>query len=245
MATNRNQKSLLACEHYEWRLFRRDGVYYADGRGNTPNLGKHSLGTRDREEALTKLRRLDLVKAIETGKALPKASVPAGVPTISDGWQLFLDHSSRRTKGKQSRLIPIHRKLRAALETLDRSQGGPVFRAAQGGSLRTRNTLRQFIDHVIVPLKAQFPTPQGEHGFEHGRLHSFRHYFISQALLQSATEGEVREWVGHSSSKLIEHYRTLHAEDARRRMQTLDLLGEDAEPIEPSETPDGESREVA
>lgn len=396
MATNRNDKSLIVCDYYAWRLFRRDGVYYADGRGNTPNLGKHSVGTRDREEALKNLRRLDQAMAIQTGKARPTESIPQGVPTIAGGWESYLDHcgrpgvmrgattgtlkrygavrghhltfcrkrgietwldfdlqqfrayghqreknaadgtlyfelnllksitnwlvdaerlpassrnreklakpqgtnrycyqpvevramleycaarpelhwlglvilalahtgmrigelaglrwsdldsglitiriadersnrkkklagTARTTKGKKSRTIPIHPKLREALAMLDRSQGGWVFRAPRGGRLRTRNMLQQFLDKVIEPLTKQFPTPEGEIGFADGVLHSFRHFFISQALLNGATEGEVREWVGHTDSKLIEHYRTLHAEDARRRMQSLDLLGE-------------------
>jgi len=134
--------------------------------------------------------------------------------------------TARTTKGKRSRTVPVHPKLREALATLDRAQGGWVFRAPRGGRLRTRNVLQQFLDNVIEPLSEQFPTPEGEIGFADGVLHSFRHFFISQALLNGATEGEVREWVGHTDSKLIEHYRTLHAEDARRRMQSLDLLGE-------------------
>jgi integrase len=47
----------------------RTGVYYADGRSNTPDLGRHSLGTKVRQEALDQLQRLDLVKAVEVGKA--------------------------------------------------------------------------------------------------------------------------------------------------------------------------------
>lgn len=143
--------------------------------------------------------------------------------------------TARTTKGKRSRSVPVHPRLQQALSKLDRSAGGPVFRASRGGRLRPRNVLQQFIDGVIGPLSERFPTPEGETGFADGRLHSFRHYFISQALLAGATEGEVREWVGHTDSKLIEHYRKLHAEDARRRMRTLNLLGVDADGTERNE----------
>jgi hypothetical protein len=57
----------VACPYFTWRLFRRHGVYYADGRSGSRDLGKHSLGTRDRTQALESLRRLDRKKAEELG----------------------------------------------------------------------------------------------------------------------------------------------------------------------------------
>jgi hypothetical protein len=55
----------IAGEFFNWNLFKRDGVWYADGRRNTPNLGKCSLGTRDWDEALRKVHALDRRKAFE------------------------------------------------------------------------------------------------------------------------------------------------------------------------------------
>jgi hypothetical protein len=52
-----------------WLLGQRGGVYYADGRTNHPGAGRHSLGTRDYNEALDALKQLDLVKAVELGLA--------------------------------------------------------------------------------------------------------------------------------------------------------------------------------
>ena len=57
----KNQNKSVSCRYFAWRLFRRDGVYYADGRG-----GKHDLGTRDREKALETLHQLDEAKAVVT-----------------------------------------------------------------------------------------------------------------------------------------------------------------------------------
>ena len=54
----------VVCEFFTWRLFQRDGVFYADGRTERANLGKHSLGTRDPKEALDNLRRLDRQLAV-------------------------------------------------------------------------------------------------------------------------------------------------------------------------------------
>ncbi|MEW4529428.1 site-specific integrase [Maioricimonas sp. JC845] len=62
----------VQCTYYRWLLGRRGRVYYADGRGNRPDLGRCSLGTANRKDALDALRELDLRMAIRNGKA-PKA----------------------------------------------------------------------------------------------------------------------------------------------------------------------------
>jgi integrase len=384
----------VACEFFTWRLFRRDGVYYADARGGKYNLGRHSLRTENEAEAKALLKELDRAKAIEIGlAAAPPARVNADV-LIEDGWQDFLEHRARSqllggvsartlkryravhdkhvafckrrsintwaafdkrkleeygnwlakhhadrtcyfeltllkgingwlidegrltatlkliyplrkptgtdtycyaptevaamvdhcaanpqlrwlgdvilalahtglrigelaalrwsdvnlgrdllqiadergskhkrkagtvrtTKGRRSRIIPIHPTFKQCLVELERRPDGLVFHAMQGGILRPRNVLQVFIDHVIEPLKAGFPTPAGEIGFEHGRLHSFRHYFCSQAFLGGASEGEIREWLGHADSKMVEHYRHLRHDDAQRKMAAIEFL---------------------
>lgn len=64
------KKERVPCQYFGWLLgTRSNGVFYADGRGNTPNLGRHSLGTRVRKEAVEALHRLDLVQAVEFGLA--------------------------------------------------------------------------------------------------------------------------------------------------------------------------------
>ena len=121
--------------------------------------------------------------------------------------------SARTTKGGRSRFVPIQKGLKKLLLTLERNSDGYVFRAAHGGRLQPRNVLQMFIDDVIEPLKTKFPTPLGEIGFEHGRPHSFRHYFCSQSYLGDASEGDIRKWLGHADSKMVEHYRHLRGED--------------------------------
>src|SRR5947209_12523341 len=85
----------VVCEFFTWRLFQRDGVYYADGRTGKYNLGKHSLGTRDPGEALTNLRALDCQKAAELGLARPAAAIPAAELPLPDGWELYLAYCQR------------------------------------------------------------------------------------------------------------------------------------------------------
>jgi integrase len=65
-------------------------------------------------------------------------------------------------------------------------------------------------------------------GFEHGRLHSFRHYFVSQAFLGGVSEGEIREWVGHRDSRIVERYRHLRNDEARKKMNKIEFFANDA-----------------
>jgi integrase len=109
-----------------------------------------------------------------------------------------------------------------------------VFHAARGGRVLARNVLEQFINNVIKPLKSTFPTPAGEIGFEHGRLHSFRHFFCSQCFLGGASEGEIKEWLGHADSMMVQHYRHLRSEDAQRKMSQIRFLDRVAE-VRPDE----------
>jgi integrase len=58
---------------------------------NKPNLGKHSLGTRERSEAEVRLRELDVCKATELGIAPPKLEAPSHFSmSIKDGWERYL-----------------------------------------------------------------------------------------------------------------------------------------------------------
>jgi integrase len=81
----------IVCEFFTWYLRRKSsGVYFGDGRLNTGyDVGKPSLGTRDREEALRRLRDLDRRKAIECGLLEPETKSEDDL-SIDAGWQLYL-----------------------------------------------------------------------------------------------------------------------------------------------------------
>ena len=133
--------------------------------------------------------------------------------------------NARRTKGRRSRALPIHRQLREVLEGLETQPDGRLLHGPRGGKLKPDTVRRILIRDVLEPLKEKFPTPEGEIGFEHGRLHSFRHYFVSQSFRSGASEGEIMEWVGHRDSKMVAHYRHLKNEDSQRKMQQINFLG--------------------
>lgn len=137
----------------------------------------------------------------------------------------------RTTKGRRTRRIPIHPRLHPVLQAMDRHRDGRVFHGPRGGQLKPDTVRNALVDRVIGALSDRFPTAEGEIGFADGRLHSLRHYFVSQAFLSGASEGEIREWVGHADSRIVERYRHLRMADAQRKMEQLNLVDDaDATP---------------
>jgi integrase len=129
------------------------------------------------------------------------------------------------TKGKRGRRIPLNPQAVAVLGRRHTpSATGPVFTGAASEKISTDSILRAFVRYVIKPLKKRFPTPVGEIGFEHGRLHSFRHYFVSECFRNGVSESHIRDWVGHADSHIIERYRHLHYNDSQKAMQGLSLF---------------------
>ena len=83
--------------HFAWLLSRRLGVWYADGRSNGTNAGRHSLGTRDKTEALQRLHDLDEVIAVRTGvtaASTPAKATQTALP-LEEGQRLYLEHVAR------------------------------------------------------------------------------------------------------------------------------------------------------
>ena len=135
-----------------------------------------------------------------------------------------LGGTRRRTKGRKNRMIPIDSALGEVINALPRLANGRLFQGPSEKVLTQRVVRDTFIAEVIEPLKGSFPCPKGEIGFEHGRMHSFRHFFVSRAFICGASEGDIRQWVGHSCSRVVEMYRHLRPEESLRKLESLDLL---------------------
>ncbi|PQO41787.1 hypothetical protein C5Y96_00410 [Blastopirellula marina] len=380
--------------HFQWRLFQRDGVYYADGRSNQPDLGKHSLATRIKSEATGRLKLLDHRMALANGfiaEPAPQATTPE--ISIEAGWKEYLEHckrprvmggksentvkryravgdkftqfchernilvwravtktiveaygrhlnsldyaqrtlslelhliqhivhwfidekrlpeeqrmklglkkltgtdtycysreeveailklcqatselewmypllatlamtgmrigeaiqlrhsdieweprpmikiadegasqrkakmkSARQTKGKRARSVPIHPELQEILKQLPRHRDGFVFHGPRGGRLKA-DTARVILKRdVLEPLVERFPTQEGDIGFIHGRFHSFRHYFVSQCSAAGASEGQIKDWVGHQDSEMVALYRHQFDDANQERMKSI------------------------
>jgi len=91
---------------------------------------------------------------------------------------------------------------------------GSLFRREWTFKIKDRHSRRERL----------WSAPAGEIGFEHRRLHSFRHFLCSQCFLGGASEGEIKEWLDHADSKMVEHYRHLRCEDAQRKMNQIRFL---------------------
>jgi integrase len=92
-----HSKERIVCRHFAWLLGRRDEVWQADGRSNRPNVGRHSLGTADYQDAKRLLAELDLTKAVEHGLADASALAPIGREELplDEGRRLYMDHVAR------------------------------------------------------------------------------------------------------------------------------------------------------
>ena len=133
--------------------------------------------------------------------------------------------SHRNVKSSRSRSFPIYPDLLVVLQQLPRKDAF-IFHGPRGGRLKPDTVRNILIRKVIKPLSGRFPTSAGERGFEHGRLHSYRHYFCSTCANGGVPEQMLMRWLGHRDSEMVRHYYHVHDQEARRRMDSLDLLGE-------------------
>ena len=134
------------------------------------------------------------------------------------------DGKRREIKNRRSRAFPIHVDLLAVLERLGKTPGGLIFRGPKGGVL-SPDVVRRTLIQVLAKLADEFPTPEGEIGFIHGRLHSFRHHFCSTAANSGVPEQVVMSWLGHQQSAMVRHYYHLHDSESKRQMRKLSFIG--------------------
>ena len=89
------QAELVRCRYFAWLLSPRSGVWYADGRSNPTNVGRHSLNTTDRAEALEKLPQLDAAIAFQKGLGPKPVEVTERPLLLADGRRLYEEHIRR------------------------------------------------------------------------------------------------------------------------------------------------------
>ena len=93
------KKERIIAPYFVWLLGQRNDIFFADGRSNKTDVGRHSLGTRDRQEALQLLTRLDAVKAVEFGLAERAIldSTATDRLSLTEGQRLYLQYVGRPT----------------------------------------------------------------------------------------------------------------------------------------------------
>ncbi|KKL96391.1 hypothetical protein LCGC14_1844980, partial [marine sediment metagenome] len=77
----------------------------------------------------------------------------------------------------------------------------------------------------LALLVDQFPGKPDDPSFTDGRLHSFRHFFVSKCAHDGVPEQTVMRWLGHRSSRIVQRYYHLHDEEAHRQMARVKSVG--------------------
>jgi site-specific recombinase XerD len=122
-----------------------------------------------------------------------------------DGW---------RPKSGDQRTIPLSVAAQAVLRLLPRTWRWvvtmmPSQMCPSQGRQWTERRLLAALKSIIEPLGLP------------GKLHTFRHYFISNALLNGMPEAMVRKWVGHVDAKIMEIYTHMNDDASQAAMQRL------------------------
>lgn len=98
MASKQKKKAIkIHARYFTWSLRQRDNVWQADGRSNDPDVGRHSLGVYDLENAKALVHELDLKQAIELGIANPRMrdlQMGSGL-SFKDGLDIFREQKKR------------------------------------------------------------------------------------------------------------------------------------------------------
>ena len=131
---------------------------------------------------------------------------------------------ARRTlKNKRGRSFPMNEQLLPLLQNIPRHRDGFVFHGPLGGRLKPDTVRNILVKQVLGLLKSRFPTASGETGFEHGRLHSFRHFFCSQCANTGIPERVVMDWLGHVDAEMVRRYYHLDPQESRRQMDRVSI----------------------
>lgn len=89
----------ILANYFKWIVDQRpdNGVYYADGRSNPVNAGRHSLGTRDHDQAIELVRLLDMKMAVDHGLADPAIleQKPDDLLPLDEGIRRYLKYVAR------------------------------------------------------------------------------------------------------------------------------------------------------
>ncbi len=128
--------------------------------------------------------------------------------------------SDGKPKNKEDRFIPIHgRKLKPILQALLR-KSDQVFLMPDGRQVSPKK-LRRYLKTLC--RQCGFENP-GQY-----KLHTFRHFFASYCAQQNLSYKYILEWMGHSSSAILDMYFTMNDRQAHRAMNSLSFNTEKLE----------------
>jgi site-specific recombinase XerD len=130
-----------------------------------------------------------------------------------------------RPKSGDARAIPLSSRLNALLESLPRSGRWVVSMPStvhHPGRNRQWTERQLLVELKRVLKKLNLP----------GKLHTFRHTFISHALVSGTAIPLVKKWVGHVDPRVIELYTHVHDHASQAAMQRLTGASSSLQPKE-------------
>ena len=138
------------------------------------------------------------------------------------------DSNQQTLKNKRGRTFPLNQQLIPVFSSMPRHPDGLVFHGPLGGKIKPDTLRNILVKDVLLPLKDRFPAAAGEKGFEHGRLHSFRHFFCSQCANHGVAERVLMTWLGHADAAMVRRYYHLDAKESQRQMNRVSIPAVDA-----------------
>jgi len=128
--------------------------------------------------------------------------------------------SDGRTKDKEDRFIPVHyRKLKPILQSLAKVSE-LVFLMPKGKAVSQKRLLAYLKD---LCRQCGLENPRQY------KLHTFRHFFASYCAQQNLSYKYVLEWMGHSSSAILDMYFTMNDRQEQAAMNSLSFNSEKVE----------------
>jgi integrase/recombinase XerD len=120
--------------------------------------------------------------------------------------------SDGKPKDKEDRFIPIHkRRLKPFLQTLP-IESELVFIMPDGRQVSPKK-LRRYLKSLCKQCGFENPKQY--------KLHTFRHFFASYCAQQNLSYKYVLEWMGHSSSAILDMYFTMNDRHSQNAMNSL------------------------
>ena len=195
------KNQIIPCEFFVWKVFRRNGVYQADGRSNQYDLGRHSLGTKNWEEAKRELLLLDREMAVQNGKAerLRRADSDSPELSLDQAFELFLGDKSkaRVAGGVKPSSIKVYRKLWRKFLTFAKEQHithmGQINKELlnkYSGWLEARGTAPNYVAQLLARIRQVINTLiETDHlGPERKIRMRMRKFDVDEAYAYSAEE---------------------------------------------------------
>ncbi len=128
--------------------------------------------------------------------------------------------SDNKPKDKEDRFIPIHaEKLKPIIQTLPR-ESDLVFPMPYSNEVSQKKLLA-YLKRLCKECGFKRP-----HQF---KIHTFRHFFASHCAQQNLSYKYALEWMGHSSSAILDLYFTLNDRHSQHAMNSMSFNSEPSE----------------